>query len=365
MQRGKGAVKSLSSPAHTAGKDCTQIYSVSKLIIIHTYFFVKSWEVQMVYIIYFDESNKLDQPGIDYSYYGALGMEENIAKEIRTYLTDLNNKLNSSSKMHFVNYTQDTNFEKYFKALNFILSQPIQLNIFIVNKQEAEQLTSKMAVSMEQLRELFYVKIPERLFYGMTRNLSQGDLVKIVIDENSEYDKIGLESKIIEQMNAHSAYRKKAYKVVETRQESSENDLLLQMIDVLMGIVVFILEKQHRAFESQRTNITLDVKCDLIYRVLIEENNLDIFHDKVTLYRWEGKTEKAKQVEFSQFTGDFIMSKAKYDVLELAKLAQIRLEYPNADAKVYREKIGYKRQLRKLFGYLDELDGKGRNGYYK
>lgn len=32
------------------------------------------------------------------------------------------------------------------------------------------------------------------------------------------------------------------------------------------------------------------------------------------------------------------MSKAKYDVLELAKLAQIRLEYPNADAKVYREK---------------------------
>lgn len=218
---------------------------------------------------------------------------------------------------------------------------------------------------MEQLRELFYVKIPERLFYGMTRNLSQGDLVKIVIDENSEYDKIGLESKIIEQMNAHSAYRKKAYKVVETRQESSENDLLLQMIDVLMGIVVFILEKQHKAFESQRTNITLDVKCDLIYRVLIEENNLDIFHDKVTLYRWEGKTEKAKQVEFSQFTGDFIMSKAKYDVLELAKLAQIRLEYPNADAKVYREKMGYKRQLRKLFGYLDELDGKGRNGYYK
>lgn len=236
MQRGKGAMKSLSSPAHTAGKDCTQIYSISKLIIIHTHFFVKAWEVQMTYIIYFDESNKLDQPGIDYSYYGALGMEENIAEEIRAYLTDLNNKLNSSSEMHFVNYTQDTNFEKYFKALIFILSQPIQLNIFIVNKQEAEQLTSKMAVSMEQLRELFYVKIPERLFYGMTRNLSQGNVVKIVIDENSEYDKIGLESKIIEQMNAHSAYRKKAYKVVETRQESSENDLLLQMIDVLMGL---------------------------------------------------------------------------------------------------------------------------------
>lgn len=322
-------------------------------------------EVLMTYIIYFDESNKLDQPGIDYSYYGALGMDEQVAEVISTYLTELNNGLNSSSEMHFVDYTQDTNFEKYFKALNFILSQPIQLNIFIVNKQEAEQLTTDMAVSMEQLRELFYVKIPERLFYGMTRDLSPGELIKIVIDENSEYDKIQLESKIIEQMNAHSAYRKKAYKVVDARQKSSEEDLLLQMIDVLMGVVIFILEKQHKAFELERANITLDVKCDLIYRVLIEENNLNIFHEKVTLYRWEGKDEKAKRVQFSQFTGDFILSKSKYDILELSKLAQIRLEYPDANTKMYREKMGYKRQLRKLFGYLDELDGKGRNSYYK
>lgn len=319
----------------------------------------------MTYIIYFDESNKLDQPGIDYSYYGALGMDENVAEVIRTYLTELNNELNSSSEMHFVDYTQDTNFGKYFKALNFILAQPIQLNLFIVNKQEAEQLTADMSVSMEELRELFYVKIPERLFYGMTRDLEAGDLIKIVIDENSEYDKIELEKKIIEQMNAHSAYRKKAYKVIDARQETSENDLLLQMIDVLMGVVVFILEKQHKTFENERDNITLDVKSDLIYRLLIEGDNLEIFHNKVTLYQWEGQVEKAKRIEFSQFTGDFIMSKVKYDVLEMAKLAQIRLEYPDATTKVYREKMGYKRQLRKLLGYIDELDGKGRNNYYK
>lgn len=165
-------------------------------------------------------------------------------------------------------------------------------------------------------------------------------------------------------MNAHSAYWKKAYKVINVRQESSEKDYLLQMIDVLMGVVIFILEKQHKVFENERNNITLDVKCDLIYRLLIEGNNLNIFHNRVTLYRWEGQDEKAEQIEFSQFTGDFIMSKTKYDVSEMAKLAQIRLEHPGAEAKVYREKMGYKRQLRKLFGYLDELDGKGRNSYY-
>lgn len=318
----------------------------------------------MTYIIYFDESNKLDQPGIDYSYYGALGMEEKVAEAIRIYLTELNKSLDSSSEMHFVDYTQDTNFEKYFKAMHFILKQPIQLNLMIVNKKEAEQLTADMDISMEQLRELFYVKIPERLFYGMTRDLTSGELINIIIDENSEYDKILLESKIIEQMNAHSAYRKKAYKVVGARQESSNNDLLLQMIDVLMGVVIFILEKQHKVFENARNNITLDVKCDLIYRLLIEGDNLNTFHDKVTLYRWEGQDERIEQIEFSQFTGDFIMSKTKYDVSEMTKLAQIRLEHPNVEVKVYREKMGYKRQLRKLFGYLDELDGKGRNSYY-
>lgn len=315
----------------------------------------------MTYIIYFDESNKLDQPGIDYSYYGALGMEENIAEVIRIYLTELNESLGSSSEMHFVDYSQDTNFEKYFKAMHFILTQPIQLNMMIVNKKEAEQLTSEMKISMEQLRELFYVKIPERLFYGMTRDLTSGELIKIIIDENSEYEKIQLESKIIEQMNAHSAYRKKAYKVINVRQESSEEDYLLQMIDVLMGVVIFILEKQHKVFENERNNITLDVKCDLIYRLLIEGNNLNTFHNRVTLYRWEGQDEKAEQIEFSQFTGDFIMSKTKYDVSEMTKLAQIRLEHPGAETKVYREKM---RQLRKLLGYLDELDGRGRNSYY-
>lgn len=113
----------------------------------------------MTYIIYLDESNKLGQPGIDYSYYGALGMEENIAEEIRTYLTDLNNKLNSSSEMHFVNYTQDTNFEKYFKALNFILSQPIQLSIFTINKQEAKQLTAEMTVIISSVSIVLIFKV--------------------------------------------------------------------------------------------------------------------------------------------------------------------------------------------------------------
>lgn len=58
------------------------------------------------------------------------------------------------------------------------------------------------------------------------------------------------------------------------------------------------------------------------------------------------------------------MSKTKYDVSEMTKLAQIRAMHPNETTKFYRKKMGYPRQLRKLLGYIDELDGKGRNSYY-
>src|SRR5699024_9919546 len=95
----------------------------------------------------------------------------------------------------------------------YVLDQDVKVNLIIVNKEDARNIADKMNISMSELRELFYVKIPERLFYGMTRTLKQGQNVQIVIDENSEYEKLELEIKLAEQMNAHSAYRNKGYRV--------------------------------------------------------------------------------------------------------------------------------------------------------
>ena len=238
------------------------------------------------------------------------------------------------------------------------------MNMMIVDKEDAKNLTKKMEITMEELRELFYVKKPERLFYGVTRKLPSNQQIKIIIDQNSEYKKINLDEKIKEQMNAHSAYRNKAYKVTEVRQEISENDVLLQLTDVLMGIVIFILESQHVQFERNPQNIILDVKCDLIFRLLLEQKNLNMLHNKIMLYQWKSTTDVINLIELSRYTGDFILSRTKYDLTEMTKLAMLIAQYPNKTSKFYREKMGYTRQLRKLLGYIDELNGKGRNGFY-
>lgn len=89
----------------------------------------------------------------------------------------INNQLNTKSEIHFVDYTSDTHFGKYFKALNFVLNQDIKINLMVVNKKDADKIAKQMGITMMQLRELFYVKLPERLFYGLTREIEKGKRV--------------------------------------------------------------------------------------------------------------------------------------------------------------------------------------------
>ncbi len=90
----------------------------------------------MNYTIYFDESNKLDQQNGGYSYYGAFGTSEEQANEIIRNVEQLSG---SKSEMHFAKYNSDTYFGKYFKTLNYVIKQDININIFIVNNEDAKK----------------------------------------------------------------------------------------------------------------------------------------------------------------------------------------------------------------------------------
>lgn len=320
----------------------------------------------MGYDIYFDESNKLDQPDGKYSYYGALGSDSKTMVKIVKYVKSLYKDLHTEQEMHFVDYTSDAQFEKYFKAMNYVLDQDITINLMMVNKIDATYTAQQMGISLLELRELFYVKIPERLFYGVTRTLTRENNVQIVIDENSEYEKLRLEEKLREQMNAHSAYRNKKYMVRNVMQITSDNSIPIQMVDVFMGIIIFLIKNQKLNKEALKNNVTLMVKSDLIYRFLIHADNLNKFHHFIKLFSWGEENEKIAEINLSDFTGNFILHKAQFDVQEMNRLAEIMLKHPNENTKFYREQMGYKnRQLRTLQGYLDELRGKGRNSFFE
>ncbi|WP_407267866.1 hypothetical protein [Radiobacillus sp. PE A8.2] len=177
-----------------------------------------TWGI-MNYLIYFDESNKIDQFNKEYSYYGAFGgFDTSLAKLVKK-VGQIYKENNSVSELHFTEYKSDNNVKNFFQVLHSVLQENIRINILIVNNKDALRAADNIGLSTKELRNLFYIKIPERLFYGITRDLfsyvskEETVNVKIKIDCNDEYDNLDLNKKLIEQMNSHSAYRNKNYRV--------------------------------------------------------------------------------------------------------------------------------------------------------
>ena len=59
----------------------------------------------MDYEIYFHESNKLDPPGKDYSYYGAFGIDSPTVSTIQEEMEYIFSSLHTKSELHFNNST--------------------------------------------------------------------------------------------------------------------------------------------------------------------------------------------------------------------------------------------------------------------
>ena len=127
----------------------------------------------MYYLIYFDESNKIDQLDVEYSYYGAYGSTDiSMAKVVRK-VRNIFKQCKSFSELHFREYTKDNHVKKYFQTLHTVINEDVKINILIVNNKDALYAAQRIGLTTPELRNLFYIKIPERLFYGVTRNLSE------------------------------------------------------------------------------------------------------------------------------------------------------------------------------------------------
>lgn len=318
----------------------------------------------MNYLIYFDESNKIDQFSKKFSYYGAYGGTDKSLALIVKKVRKIFNKCGSKSELHFTEYTKDRHIKKYFQTLHTVINENIRINILIVNNEDALSSAAKIGLTTQELRSLFYIKIPERLFYGLTRDLSRlqhGDepvQVRIKIDKNDEYENLGLNEKLVEQMNAHSAYRNKNYRVNKAISQDSNKSIPLQIIDTFMGIVVFLLEKSY----LENTDVS-KIKSDLIYRFLIEQNNLERFQQQIRLFEWTG-SEELNQINISEHLSPFMVHKTNFDIQEISRVQEILLKNPMITTKELRETLGYPNtMLRLLLGYKDHLSGYGRNTF--
>lgn len=312
---------------------------------------------KITYSIFFDESGKLDEEQV-YSYYGAFGCEDTLKKELNDGINKIYKYFRKKKEFHFTEYKNDRNMMSTLIALHYFTTLNISINIFIINNKIALSLAKEREISTYDLRKLFYFKIPERLFYGLTREKEFFHKeVNITLDHSPEYGKMRVYSKIKEQMNAHALYRHRSYQINEVRSRNSHDSIELQMIDMFLGIVVYLIEK------SYKTNSNKDVvKSELVYRYLDIEGNIEKFQNLITIYQWESEKNSIKKIPMSDYISIFIQHKTAYDIRQFQKIMKIQLENATLTTKELREKCGFSNNMARLFiSYLQQLNGNKRN----
>lgn len=256
----------------------------------------------MSFEIYFDESNKLDKKSGENAYYGVIGWENSIRNSFDTFMIE--NKI--FKELHFTEFNLDK-VEKYLKAIEYILNKT-EANFYIVNKEEAFKMGTKIGINERELRRLFYIKIPERLIYGMTRKMKELTPVDIYIDSSDEYgepneemwcnkvfleklkklcitgvenqnnlikahiDKqmnhIQLPKTLKSQLNAQALYRGLNYSVNTVDQIDSKSSKSLQIIDILLGVVKFLVEEEYL---NPSEELSIDRMKDVFHNPILNE----------------------------------------------------------------------------------------------
>lgn len=320
----------------------------------------------MNYEIYFDESNKIDSPGKRYSYYGAFGIDSSTVSVIEEEVENIFLKLKTKSELHFNDY-KSNQIKKYFQVLDYFLQQDIYINLYIVNNEEFKNSGERLNLNITDLRKYFYVKIPERLFYGLVRHIEGVERLDIYMDDNTEYTTLGVYDKVKDQMNAHSLYRNKGYIVNEVKGLSSADTKMVQVIDSFMGMIVFILQKDYL-----RTSISTRNKADLIYRLLIEKDNITKFQNMITLFLWEGTRDNINIIYLSSKITEFLIYMSRVESQEMQKVHTL---YANFDFKQlsFKEKTTLIKnethcsnaELEIFLGYAMQIEHGDRNKYVR
>ncbi|NQM13979.1 DUF3800 domain-containing protein [Streptococcus suis] len=336
----------------------------------------------MKYKIFFDESKKIDCKS-EYSYYGAISIEESELARIESQIEQLLDELNKPSELHFVNY-KPSEIRKYFQVLDFFLScSDIKFNIYRLNNKHYFQLGKSLGFAEKDLRKYFYVKIPERLFYGLVRNNQNVDGLEIIMDNSTEYQTLSVYEQISDQMNAHSLYRGKSYHVNSVEGIDSKHSRMVQMLDVILGIVVYLLEADY--LES-RSNQSIS-RRDFIYRLLMNEDNLSKFHQMISIFTWNNASfDYLNKLEIATVTSQFLAFCNKREYIDMLPVQKFYIDFQSelealdeldrgARLKLLKEKLNnpYNKENGKLnnslvelfLGHLSQLEFKDRNKYLK
>ena len=245
-------------------------------------------------LIFFDESGKKEDYPI---LMGGIAIPKNIY--CRNEFQEMMGK-----QVHWVNFIQKQLMEQLVEiASNF--EDVIKINIINYDYTAVEESVNA-CFSREQSKEFIartlYAKFPERIFYGLLRRgVKHIDVeADVVIEKATEYR--GYVEELVEKhLNVQALYRGENFKINTCTQKPKGEDIGLEITDLILGIVRFIIKNEPRSKSTR-----MDKKAKFVIKMLKKPTIYKLFSKRIMFFEWNKN--ELKEVDFNKYIQAFIVS---------------------------------------------------------
>lgn len=231
--------------------------------------------------IFFDESGKnQDKPHL----MGALSIPNNIYS-LPTF-EDLKPVI-STKEIHWKHYDGDSTERKIItKIIKTLLDhyQFVKMNVIYYDQSIIEEKSKSFKDVDENLGDsTIYMKLPERIVYGLIRNYGKLSSInaEIIIEEATEYKKanVNLKEQLPKQLNIQAIYRGENFKIIHSRYAAKGIEVGLESTDILLGIVRTIVTNPSFTSRKKKAQIRLVMN-------LLKDQRFFNFMQQIKYYEW-------------------------------------------------------------------------------
>ena len=249
---------------------------------------MKDFEVNL----FFDESGK----GKDScKLMGGLLIPKNIY-ETNEFVELTNDLRDNQYTLHFAEYNKRDK-EKYIKAIEVFCKYQSFCDMLIINYSNPDGIYDKNAI-----KNMFYRKLPERIFYGILRHTGMHINVNanLFIEHAKEYEEnIKLHESIMTTLNEQALYRGEKFIINSFQYKHKNEEIGIEITDLILGIIRNIM-----LYNPDNMSNGVRSKIDLI-KELFKIDGFKEFISRIKLYEWNN-CESLKEVESDKYVNIFM-----------------------------------------------------------
>jgi len=178
-----------------------------------------------------------------------------------------------------------------------------KINVINYDYTEIENITSKFSSPKDKefAVRTIYAKFPERIFYGLLRRNVKYMSVSsdIVIEKATEYERY-VKDLVENHLNVQAIYRGENFKVNSCVLKPKGTDVGLEITDLLLGIIRFIIKNEPKSKSNRHRKKTV-----FVVNLLKNNSVYCLFSQRIMFFEWT-KGNELKEVDFNSYLKAFI-----------------------------------------------------------